>query len=69
MDYEVDRLISGPVGRSICLEAVQRCKSERSSCAKVQRFFGLEPELGLGLENFSGLRSQPPGLGHWSLDM
>ena len=30
----VDRLISGPVDQR---EAVQRCKSERCSCANVQR--------------------------------
>ena len=31
----VDRLTSGPVGK-VSKDAVQRCKSERGSCAKVQ---------------------------------
>ena len=36
-------------------------------CKSAKVFLGLEPELGLGLENLSGLGSQPSGLGHWSL--
>ena len=30
-------------------------------CKSAKVFLGLEPELGLGLENFSGLGSQPSG--------
>ena len=33
-------------------------------CKSAKVFLGLEPELGLGLESFSGFGSQQSGLGH-----